>query len=91
MTLVVSWVVSFFFFCPSPLAQAGGSVPGSAAAAPGAASTTGVQPNYSAAWAEYYRQQAAFYGQTGQAPSQPATPQQGQVGTEATEISILPF
>uniref|UniRef100_A0A665ULL3 KH-type splicing regulatory protein n=1 Tax=Echeneis naucrates TaxID=173247 RepID=A0A665ULL3_ECHNA len=60
----------------------GGSVPGTAAAVPGAAggatSTTGGQPDYSAAWAEYYRQQAAYYGQTGQAPGQPATPQQGQ-------------
>uniref|UniRef100_A0A8C4IUL5 K Homology domain-containing protein n=1 Tax=Dicentrarchus labrax TaxID=13489 RepID=A0A8C4IUL5_DICLA len=67
---------------------AGGSVPGTAAAAPGAAggaaSTTGGQPDYSAAWAEYYRQQAAYYGQTGQAPGQPATPQQGQVGTDDT-------
>ncbi|TMS15196.1 Far upstream element-binding protein 1 [Larimichthys crocea] len=64
------------------MAQAGGSVPGTAAAAPGAAggaaSTTGGQPDYSAAWAEYYRQQAAYYGQSGQAPGQPATPQQGQ-------------
>uniref|UniRef100_A0A8D3AL24 K Homology domain-containing protein n=1 Tax=Scophthalmus maximus TaxID=52904 RepID=A0A8D3AL24_SCOMX len=60
------------------MAQAGGSVPASAAAVPGAAggaaSTTGGQPDYSAAWAEYYRQQAAYYGQTGQAPGQPAQP-----------------
>uniref|UniRef100_A0A671WZX6 KH-type splicing regulatory protein n=1 Tax=Sparus aurata TaxID=8175 RepID=A0A671WZX6_SPAAU len=69
------------------MAQTGGSVPGTAPAAPGtaaggAASTTGGQPDYSAAWAEYYRQQAAYYGQTGQAPGQSATPQPGQVGTE---------
>ncbi|XP_072225297.1 far upstream element-binding protein 2-like isoform X2 [Leuresthes tenuis] len=63
------------------MAQAGGSAPGAAAAAPAgaAASTAGGQPDYSAAWAEYYRQQAAYYGQTGQAPGQPATPQQGQM------------
>ncbi|XP_063327758.1 far upstream element-binding protein 2-like [Pelmatolapia mariae] len=74
------------------MAQAGGSVPGTAAAAPGAAaaagggggggsaSTTGGQQDYSAAWAEYYRQQAAYYGQTGQQPpGQPANPQQGQM------------
>uniref|UniRef100_A0A667WVP9 KH-type splicing regulatory protein n=1 Tax=Myripristis murdjan TaxID=586833 RepID=A0A667WVP9_9TELE len=64
----------------------GASVPGAAAGAPGAAggaaATAGGQPDYSAAWAEYYRQQAAYYGQTGQAPGQPAAPQQGQVGAE---------
>lgn len=77
--------------CPLPPAQAGGSVPGAAAAAAaaaapgtagGTASTAGGQPDYSAAWAEYYRQQAAYYGQSGQAPGQPANPQQGQVCTE---------
>ncbi|XP_026181634.1 far upstream element-binding protein 2-like isoform X1 [Mastacembelus armatus] len=64
------------------MAQGGGSIPGTAAGTPGAAggaaSTAGGQPDYSAAWAEYYRQQAAYYGQTGQAPGQPATPEQGQ-------------
>ncbi|XP_029014740.1 far upstream element-binding protein 2-like isoform X2 [Betta splendens] len=64
------------------MAQSGGSVPVTPAAAPGAAggasSAAGAQADYSAAWAEYYRQQAAYYGQSGQAPGPPAPPQQGQ-------------
>uniref|UniRef100_A0A667WKM6 KH-type splicing regulatory protein n=1 Tax=Myripristis murdjan TaxID=586833 RepID=A0A667WKM6_9TELE len=71
----------------------GASVPGAAAGAPGAAggaaATAGGQPDYSAAWAEYYRQQAAYYGQTGQAPGQPAAPQQGQVGADCEELKPL--
>lgn len=92
-------LVSQCILCP--LAQAGASAPGAAAGAPaaaaagGAAAPGGGQQDYSAAWAEYYRQQAAYYGQSGQAPGQPAAPQQGQVGTEARagwyqmEVEIL--
>lgn len=91
-------VVFIFHVCFCFLAQAGGSVPGTAASAPGAAagggggsaSTTGGQQDYSAAWAEYYRQQAAYYGQTGQQPpGQPANPQQGQVGAAASSRSCF--
>lgn len=48
-----------------------------AAAAP-AASQPGGQPDYSALWAEYYRQQAAYYG-TANPQTMGAAPQAPQV------------
>lgn len=74
---IVAWIrrTTYLLLVFAPSGQA---APQAAPAAAPAPAQPGGQPDYSAAWAEYYRQQAAYYG-TGNPQAMGAAPQAPQV------------